>query len=247
MTKLRGIQQRRGFRVAIIFALACVAVAVVGKTVVAGDAPLFTGLRNEQQIRADSQKQFREIHSDATGRYRPDLLNKGIAQAQRLPISSTWRGAASVKGSALANPSAASAVKRDHRCAVGAVRPRAVAHRCRAELPGHRPRRGHDHRARDRSPGDDRPGRLPVQQRRRHLEDDGQRCALDADDRLHAVELDGRRHARCGQPVDRLRRHRQPLQQRLLQPHRCLPLGRRRPERGRTSPSPSSEPAGSTE
>jgi hypothetical protein len=108
MTKLRDIQKRRGFRVAIIFALACVAVAVVGKTVVAGDAPLFTGLRNEQQIRADSQKQFREIHSDGTGRYRPDLLHKGIAQAQRLPISSAWRGAASVKGSALANPSSAS-------------------------------------------------------------------------------------------------------------------------------------------
>ena len=62
---------------------------MVGKTVVAGDAPLFAGLRNEQQIRADSQKQFREIHSDATGRYRPDLLKTGIAQAQRLPISST--------------------------------------------------------------------------------------------------------------------------------------------------------------
>ena len=77
MTKLRGIQQRRGFRVAVIFALACAAVAVVGKTVVAGDAPLFAGLQNEQQIRADSQKQFREIHSDATGRYRPDLLNNG--------------------------------------------------------------------------------------------------------------------------------------------------------------------------
>jgi Abnormal spindle-like microcephaly-assoc'd, ASPM-SPD-2-Hydin/HYR domain len=109
MTKLRGIQKRRGFRVAIIFALACVAVAVVGKTVVAGDAPLFTGLRNEQQIRADSQTQFREIHSDRTGRYRPDLLHKGIAQAQRLSISSTWRSADSVKASALANPSSASA------------------------------------------------------------------------------------------------------------------------------------------
>src|SRR6478609_865458 len=108
MTKLREIQQRRGFRVAIIFALACMAVAVVGKTVVAGDAPLFTGLRNEQQIRADSQKQFREIHSDRTGRFRPDLLSKGIAQAQRLPISAAWRSGPSVKGSALANPSAAS-------------------------------------------------------------------------------------------------------------------------------------------
>src|SRR6476660_10327420 len=108
MTKLREIQQRRGFRVAIIFALACMAVAIVGKTVVAGDAPLFTGLRNEQQIRADSQKQFREIHSDRTGRFRPDLLSKGIAQAQRLPISAAWRSGPSVKGSALANPSAAS-------------------------------------------------------------------------------------------------------------------------------------------
>ena len=108
MTKLREIQKRRGFRVAIIFALACVAVAVVGKTVVAGDAPLFTGLKNEQQMRADSQKQFREIHSDRTGRYRPDLLTKGIAQAQRLPISAAWRSGPSVKGSALANPSAAS-------------------------------------------------------------------------------------------------------------------------------------------
>ena len=50
MTELRGIQKRRGFRVAVIFALACAVVAVVGKTVVAGDAPLFTGL---QQRAAD--------------------------------------------------------------------------------------------------------------------------------------------------------------------------------------------------
>ena len=246
MTELRGIQKRRGFRVAIIFALACVAVAVVGKTVVAGDAPLFTGLRNEQQIRADSQKQFREIHSDRTGRYRPDLLNKGIAQAQRLPISATLARRRLGQGERAGQPVRSFPVERDHGRAVGAVRPRAAAHRCRAELPGHRPRRGHDHRARDRPPGDDRPGRLPVQQRRRHLEDHGQRCALDADDRLHAVELDGRRHARRGQPVDRLRRHRQPLQQRLLQPHRRLPLGRRRPDVDERRQVRLRHPAGST-
>ena len=45
MTKLRGIRRRRGFRVAAILALACMAVAVAGRTVIAGDAPLFTGLR----------------------------------------------------------------------------------------------------------------------------------------------------------------------------------------------------------
>src|SRR5690349_11341045 len=109
MTRLRDIRRRRGFRIAVIFALACTAVAVAGRTVVAGDAPLFTGLRTEQQIRVDNQKEFRQIHSDRTGRYRPDLLSKGIAQAQRLPISATWRNAASVKAGALADPSSASA------------------------------------------------------------------------------------------------------------------------------------------
>jgi len=94
MTKLRDIRRRRGFRIAAIFALACMAVAVAGRTVVAGDAPLFTGLRTEQQIRADNQKEFRQVHSDSTGRYRPDLLSKGIAQAQRLAISATCGGRA---------------------------------------------------------------------------------------------------------------------------------------------------------
>lgn len=107
MTKLQDIRRRRGFRIAAIFALACMAVAVAGRTVLAGDAPLFTGLRTEQQIRADNQKEFRQIHSDSTGRYRPDLVSKGIAQAQRLAISATWRSAASVKASALANPASA--------------------------------------------------------------------------------------------------------------------------------------------
>ena len=76
MTGFEGSRGDALFAFSRIFALACVTVAVVGKTVVAGDAPLFTGLRNEQQLRTDSQKQFREIHSDRTGRYRPDLLTK---------------------------------------------------------------------------------------------------------------------------------------------------------------------------
>ena len=108
MTELRGFFRHRGVRVAAVFAVVLAAVAVGGKTVVAGDAPVFKGLRNEQQIRTQHQTEFRQTHSDASGRLRLDLLGKGIAQAQRLPVSATWRGAASVKASALANPSAPS-------------------------------------------------------------------------------------------------------------------------------------------
>lgn len=108
MSKLRAIFKRRAVGVAAVSALLLAAVAVGGRTVVAGDAPLFQGLKTEQQIRNLHEQQFRQLHSDQSGRYRPDLLNKGIAQAQRLPISTTWRGAASVKASALANPASPS-------------------------------------------------------------------------------------------------------------------------------------------
>lgn len=108
MRNVGGIHRRRGVRVAAIFALACLAIGVGGRTVFAGDAPVFTGLRNEVQLRTEHQTEFRQTHSDASGRFRPDLLGKGIAQAQRLPVSATWRGAASVKASALADPSAPS-------------------------------------------------------------------------------------------------------------------------------------------
>ena len=63
-------------------------------------------------------------------------------------------------------------------------------------------------------------------QRRRRLEDDRRRRHVDAEDGLHADALDRRARARPGEPVDRLRGHRQPLQQRLLQGGRRLPLDR---------------------
>ena len=128
MTKLREIQKRRGFRVAIIFALACMAVAVVGKTVVAGDAPLFTGLKNEQQIRADSQKQFLEIHSDRTGRLPARPPEQGHRAGQAATDLGRMAQCALGEGERAGQSLRSLPVERDHGRTVGAVRPRAAAH-----------------------------------------------------------------------------------------------------------------------
>ena len=205
MTELRGIQQRRGFRVAVIFALTCAAVAVVGKTVVAGDAPLFTGLQNEQQIRA---VQPAAVSRDPQRRYRP-LPARSAEQGHRAGSAATDLVHVARRrlgqGERAGEPVRSFAVKRDHGCAVGAVRPRAAAHRRRAELPGRGPDSGEGrHIAIDH--GNHRPGHLPVPQRRRRLENHrggaiGSPRGITSKASIGAAALD------LCQPVHRLRGH----------------------------------------
>jgi hypothetical protein len=99
--------KRRWARVITTFLVVSAAITIGDGAVLAGDgpAPVFKGLKNEQQLRVEQQREFRQTHSDASGHFRPTLISKGIAEAQQLRVSAAWRGSAHVSAKALANPS----------------------------------------------------------------------------------------------------------------------------------------------